>query len=110
MSPEVVLEALGQAAARPDGRHARGYPAGGRGRSVRPVGGTGDGHVVGGRRLVPATEPAQQVRARGVKQVIAVEVKLISEVKGEGGPCTPATATTRLRATTCVGATAISWS
>src|SRR5258708_26340632 len=72
MSPEVVLEALGQAAARPDGRHARGYPAGGRGRSVRPVGGTGDGHVGGGRRLGPATEPAQQVRPRAAQQAIAI--------------------------------------
>src|SRR5258708_19325400 len=107
MGPEVVWEPLGEAAARPDGRHARGYPAGGRGRSVRPVGGTGDGHVVGGRRLVPATEPAQQVRARGVKQVIAVEAKLIGEVKGEGAPCTPPTPTTRLRPTTSVAATPI---
>src|SRR5215471_2323135 len=45
------------------------------------IGGAGDGRVVGGHRLIAAAEPAQQVRACGVEQVVAVETELAGQVK-----------------------------
>ena len=61
---------------------------------LRAVGGARDGRLVGGRGLLPPAEPAQQVGAGRVEQVVAVEAQLVDQRRARRrGRRTSATAT-----------------
>jgi hypothetical protein len=57
-----------------------------------------------------AAEAAQQVGADRVEDVVAVEAEAVQQVEGRPRALDSATATARLRATTGLGARAMSWS
>ena len=73
------------------------------------VGRERNGSGVGSRRICRASEPAQQIRARGVKQVIPVEIALggerVDERERGPAPSTIAIATARFSATIGEGCT-----
>jgi len=119
---------IGRAVRAPAGQPGRGGRVGPRPRrpspTRRPIAGTPRGNrrsaalpararggVVRRGGLLGPAEPAQEVGPEGVEEVVVGQVQRLDDGQGGArGPWTSATATARLRATTGVGATVMSWS